>query len=182
MAQTPMSLQEKLRERNLRKREVGPDGNSFFNAVSEALAYTTNTPTQLKEKLVKHLKTFQDIYYLRSTATTVEEYLHDPLLYLSSNILPEAMARTLRMQIQIIPANPEQEDKCYGTEPVIQLIHDKTEDIDHYDYVLPITSPEDTTNTSEASPPSATETPLKSRASEHPANESRRKLFPDKTR
>ncbi len=65
------------------------------------------------------------------------------------------MARTLRMQIQVIPVNPEQEDKFYGTEPVIQLIHG----IDHYDYVLPITSPEDTTNTSEASP---TETPPKS--------------------
>ena len=176
----PRSLEEKLAENNLQRREViGHDSNSFFNAVSEAL---TNTPIQLRERLVKHLKTHQDLYFRRSGATTPEEYkklcsLDDPLSSNMEQLLPEAMAQTLRMQIQAIPVNSEQEDKFYGTEP---LIHDKT-DIDHCGYVLPITSPGDTTNTSEASPPGTTETPPKSSKRQPLANTTqvKRTLFPE---
>ena len=48
------------------------------------------------------------------------------------------MARTLNIRIQVIIANPEQDDKFYGiesTQTVIQLIHDDT-DSGHYDYTL----------------------------------------------
>ncbi|XP_064385751.1 uncharacterized protein LOC135334483 isoform X2 [Halichondria panicea] len=174
------SLEAKLAKNNL-QREVIIDhdgnGNSFFNAVSQALAHKTNyTPTELRKMLVEHLKTNPKLYYPRSGATTTEEYnklcsLDDSLSSNIEKILPEAMAQTLRMQIKVIPVNHEQEDKFYGTEPVVQLIHA----IDHYDYVLPITSPGDTTD---ASSPGTTETPLKSSESLVSAK-GRRKLVLD---
>ncbi len=143
----PRSLEDKLGEKNLQRREVGHDGNSFFNAISGALA-NKNTPIQLREKLVEHLMGLQGLYYPRSGVTTMEEYYELVSNYLldghfSSDIektdiekiLPEAMARTLKMQIQVIPTNPEQEDRFYSVEfkqTVIQLIYDDG----HYDYAV----------------------------------------------
>ncbi len=66
-------------------------------------------------------------------------------------ILPEAMARTLNIRIQVIAANPEQDDKFYGiesTQTVIQLIHDDT-DSGHYEIALPATAQGVTEHTSE---------------------------------
>ncbi len=159
------SIKEKLKDKKLQRREVHVtchDGNSFFNAVSEALTDKMNTPIQLRKRLVEHLKTFPNLYCPRSRETTTEEYeiicekfisncSLDPLPSDIEKILPEAMARTLR---QVIPVNSEQEDKFYGTEPVIQLVHGS----DHYDYALPITS---TGDTSKAFPSGNTDTPLK---------------------
>ncbi|XP_064385774.1 uncharacterized protein LOC135334495 isoform X2 [Halichondria panicea] len=174
------SLEEKLAKNNLQRREViDHDGNSFFKAVSKALEHKQNSPTELRKRLVKHLKTNSKLYYSRLGATSMKEYktlcsLDGPLSSNIEKILPEAMAQTLRMQIKVIPANPKQEDKFYGTEPAIQLLHD----IDHYDYVLPITSPGDTINKSDALPLRTTETPLKRKESPASANGtlSRRKL------
>ncbi len=105
-------------------------------------------------------------------------------------ILPEAMARSLKIRIQVITANPEQEDKLYGDESTqtgIQLIYDETDD-GHYDYALPVTAHGISMNASDTSPPvslGATEwTPIKIR--ETPPTQattngraSRRLLFPN---
>ncbi len=178
------SIEEKLAENNLQREVIDDDdGNSFFNAVSQALERKINTPAKLRKRLVEHLKTNPKLYYPRSGATTTKEYdklcsLDGPLSSNIKKILPEAMAQTLRMQIKVIPVNHEQEDKFYGTEPAIQLIHDNT-DFDHYDYALPITSPGDTINTSKASP---TDTPLKSSERQPVANATqvKRTLYQEK--
>ena len=191
------SLEDKLGEKNLQRREVSRDGNSFFNAVSGALT-NKNTPIQLREKLVEHLMGLQGLYYPRSGVTTMEEYYEIVSNYLldghfSSDIekiLPEAMARTLNIRIQVIPANPEQKDKFYGvesTQTVIQLIHDETGN-GHYDYALPATSQGLSMNTSDRLPPvkagTTEQTPIKIR--ETPPSQamtngraSRRLLFPN---
>ena len=95
----PKSLEDKFREKNLQRREVSRDGNSFFNAVSGALT-NKNTPIQLRERLVEHLMGLQGLYYPRSGATTMEEYyeivsLDGHFLSDAEKILPEAMAQTL---------------------------------------------------------------------------------------
>ena len=187
------SLEDKLGEKNLQRREVSRDGNSFFNAVSGALT-NKNTPIQLREKLVEHLMGLQGLYYPRSGVTTMEEYYEIVSNYLldghfSSDIekiLPEAMARTLNIRIQVISANPEQKDKFYGvesTQTVIQLIHDKTGN-GHYDYAFPATSQGLSMNTSDLPPVKAEQTPIKIR--ETPPSQamtngraSRRLLFPN---
>ncbi len=69
----PKSLEDKFREKNLQRREVSRDGNSFFNAVSGALT-NKNTPIQLRERLVEHLMGLQGLYYPRSGVTTMKEY------------------------------------------------------------------------------------------------------------
>ncbi len=133
----------------MQRREIGRDGNSFFNAVSGALI-NKNTPIQLREKLVEHLNTFPDRYYPRSGATTKDKYNEIVSKYLldghfSSDIekiLPEAMGRTLNIRIQVIAANPKQEDKFYGvesTQTILKLIYNET-DNGHYDYAQQATA------------------------------------------
>ena len=153
-------------DQKLQRKTVDCNGNSFFNAISGALQNVqsvTLTQIELREKVVDYLLMKKDTYYPRSGLRTMDEYCQRAGEYLLDghtspnieHIIPEAMAKTLGIRIQIISSNSSHEDQLFGPEhsqTVIQLVYNGSGN-GHYDYAVSINSTEHTPEQDASTPP-----------------------------